>query len=91
MNEEKQPSLQAETITLRPSAVPCFNFKKNGLEQKRTAIICPVRFKVLEDGSHVVIWRCSNAQACEDPYCLYAKVARNRKRDFVEDLDEEVW
>jgi len=87
MNEERRSSLPTETITLRPSAVPCFNFKKSGLEQRRTAIICPVRFKVLEDGGYVVVWRCSNAQACEDPYCLYAKTARNKERDFVEDLE----
>jgi len=74
-------------VTLRPSSVPCFNFKKNGKYEKRTAIIAPIRFKVLEDGSIAVAWACSLGQECEDEICLYAKATKNAKNeDFIQNL-----
>ena len=83
-NEERAFSV-IESITLRPSSVPCFNFKKNGRFEKRTAIIAPIRFKVLEDGSIAVAWACSNGQECEDSACLYAKATKN-KSEFIEEF-----
>lgn len=72
MEEKEKKAIPIESITLKPSSLPCFNFKFKGYSEKRTAIIAPIRFKTLSDGSIEVGWACSLGNTCED-VCRYAK------------------
>jgi len=72
-----------ESLSLRPSAVPCFNYTYQGKREKRTAIIAPIRFKTLSDGTIEIGWACSLGNTCED-VCRYAKAKEQQPTEVAE-------
>jgi hypothetical protein len=60
---------------LAPTSFPCFNFLRNGIEQKKTVIIAPIVIRE-ENKAIRITYACNRGRACEDPDCRYSKAAQ---------------
>ncbi|MEM2338416.1 MAG: hypothetical protein QXP06_07480 [Candidatus Bathyarchaeia archaeon] len=65
---------EKELFVPRVYSIPCFDFiDENGIKQRVTAILAPIKLKMAENGSLLISWACNRAESCQNATCRYSK------------------
>lgn len=74
--------MQKEPLKVIPVNIPCYGFvPPNSQEsQKASVVLVPLRVEE-EEKSLFISWSCSHGAFCCNPYCHYAKKAKEIKKE----------
>ena len=59
-------------IGLQPHCSACFNYLKEGREDKKTVWLVPTIVRKKQD-ELIIVWRCNWGSSCESRSCIYSR------------------